>query len=106
MTRRRRGRAAPPRCRSCHALVAFYRDATTGRWRVFNARPATPQDPTRSRGMPVWGGRAWDPLDLAAELEGRVDADDPMREVRDLDWYLPHQCAIAHQAAQRQEESL
>jgi hypothetical protein len=101
--RRTRRHSAPPTCRSCGHRVRFVRDAMDGnRWRILNSTPL-PSHSVGPGALVIWNGRAWEPLDLEAELASlprRPIDDDPRDHVLALDHYTQHACAVyAHIAA-------
>lgn len=101
MSRRRRSSSRTPRCESCRAEVAFFRDQD-GRKRIVNARPVSGRDHQATRGTyPEWGGRLWPTVeDLAAELSlQRPVGEDVLDEVLDLPWYQLHHCQVTQAIA-------
>lgn len=98
MSKKRR-HSGPPRCKECDAIVVFFRDAATRRWRIFEPK-ALSYDRAGTRGVPVHWDQAWDTHDLAAEMASAMPGCDPYDEVRALDFYLPHRCLrYAHRLA-------
>ena len=74
--------------------MKFFRSSTTGRWRMFNARPIDGYHPDARWAVPVWNGRWWDRTELLVEITTlrQVDPSEAGDEVLALPWYRQHAC--------------
>lgn len=96
-------RRGPARCKDCRAHVVFYRSPFTGKVRTFEAKPVEPSHPLAGvKAFPVLGGTAaYRPAHLAEMLQvQRMCSDaEAADEVRDMPWYLIHDCHGDEQGA-------
>jgi hypothetical protein len=82
------------RCRFCQAPVEFLRSPFTGEKRKFEASPIDGHHDMAVKAFPVMSGRAYKFADLAAivQVQRECALDAAEDEVRDMPWYVPHDC--------------
>lgn len=82
------------RCRFCQAPVEFLRSPFTGDRRKFDARPIDGHHQLAVKGFPVMSGRAYKYADLVeiVQVLRETSGDAAEEEVRDMPWYVPHDC--------------
>ena len=82
------------RCRFCQAPVEFFDSPFTGRARKFDARPIDGHQPLAVTAFPVLSGRAYKFNDLVPilQVQRETSLDAAEAEVRDMPWYVPHDC--------------
>lgn len=82
------------RCRFCQAPVEFLRSPFTGERRKFDARPIDGHHDLAVKAFPVLSDRAYKFAELVTVIRVQRECTEEAAEaeVRDMPWYVPHDC--------------